>query len=149
MPRRFHIKDAGLPLQPWIAAGDSRLQSYSNGDGSYIHAFAPSDWGYPWHIHNSSVDAVFQLESNHGGQSRIEELPCFRMVERAMAEARVLDRRQHGWIAQLCRRIDEAACFRLVVGGLDNAVALLVSSLQRLQPPVAEAAGVVSEEGNR
>ena len=89
------------------------------------------------------------LDGAHGRGLALDDGQHLGIQIPAMAEARVLDRRQHGWIAQLCRRIDEAACFRLVVGGLDSAVALLVSSLQRLQPPVAEAAGVVSEEGNR
>jgi hypothetical protein len=132
LPRRFHIKDPSLPLLPWIAAHPDRLPRYDNGDGSFIHAFAPSDWGYLWHIRNSPLDVVVLLESNHGGQSRFESLPRYRMVQRAMAEARAIDRRQHGWIGQLCRQFDRAACYRLVVGGLDNAAALLVSNLRQL-----------------
>jgi hypothetical protein len=132
VPRRFRIKDHGLALLPSIAATSDRMPVLDSGDGSRIYAFAPSESGHSWHIRDAPVDAVIFLEPNHGGQSRLVEIPRFQMVQFAMSQARVFDRQDRSWITMLCRQLDRAACYKLVVGDLDNAVALLISKLRGL-----------------
>jgi hypothetical protein len=132
VPRRFRIKDHGLALLPSIAGTSDRMPVLDSGHGSRIYAFAPSESGYSWHIRDASVDAVIFLDPNHGGQSRLVEIPRFQMVQFAMSQARVFDRQDRSWITMLCRQLDRAACYKLVVGDLDNAVALLISKLRGL-----------------
>jgi hypothetical protein len=132
VPRRFRIKDHGLSQLPWLAAAAERMPVFENLDGSRVYAFAPSEAGYPWHIRDASIDAVIFLEPNHGGQSRVVEIAKPQMVQLAMAEARVVDGQDRSWIPMLCRQFDRASCYRLVIGDLDKAVALLISKCRGL-----------------
>ena len=132
LPRRFHIKNFGLGHFPWLASEVHRLPSHDNGDGTSIYSFAPSEWGFPWHIRHAGVDAVFFLDPNHGGRSRIQEIPRHRMMQLAVPQLRLLDRANREWIAPLCRHFDRAFCGRLVLGSLDSAADLLLSKLGEL-----------------
>ena len=132
LPRRFHIKNFGLGHFPWLASEVHRLPSHDNGDGTSIYSFAPSEWGFPWHIRHAGVDAVFFLDPNHGGRSRIQEIPRHRMMQLAVPQLRLLDRANREWIAPLCRYFDRAFCGRLVLGSLDSAADLLLSKLGEL-----------------
>jgi hypothetical protein len=132
LPRRFHIKSLGIGHFPWLGNQLHRLPCHDNGDGTSIYAFAPSDWGFPWHIRNAGVDAVLILDPNHGGQSRIQEIPHHQMIQHAIAHLRPLDRGERSWIPALCRQFDRAFCGRLVLGSLDSAASLLISKLREL-----------------
>jgi hypothetical protein len=132
LPRRFHVKEEGLATLPWVAAQVAKMPRWENGDGSVVYGFAPSEWGHPWHIRHAPLDAVFFLEPNHGGQSRLVEVPRYEMIRLAIDRLRVLDKGQRGWVAEICRQFDAAVCYKLVVGGLDSTVALLLSKLQGL-----------------
>jgi hypothetical protein len=132
LPRRFHIKSFGLDHFPWLAGDIHRLPSHDNGDGTFVYAFAPSDWGFSWHIRHAGIDAVFFLDPNHGGQSRILDMPRHRMMQLAVPQLRLIDRANRGWIAALCRQFDRAYCGRLVLGNLDSAADLLLSKLREL-----------------
>ena len=132
LPRRFHVKSFGLDHFPWLAREIHRLPSHDNGNGTFVYAFAPSDWGFPWHIRHAGIDAVFYLDPNHGGQSRILEMPRHQMMQLAVPQLRLVDRANRGWIAALCRQFDRAYCGRLVLGSLDSAADLLLSKLSEL-----------------
>jgi len=132
LPRRFHIKSFGLGHFPWLTEEIHRLPSHDNGNGTFVYAFAPSDWGFPWHIRHAGIDAVFFLDPNHGGQSRILDMPRHRMMQLAVPQLRLIDRANRGWIAALCRQFDRAYCGRLVLGSLDSAADLLLSKLREL-----------------
>lgn len=132
LPRRFHIKSLGLDHFPWLRDQRHRLPFHDNGDSTSIYAFAPSEWGFPWHIRNAGVDAVFFLDPNHGGQSRIREIPRHRMIQHAITRLRPLERAERSWIPALCRQFDRAFCGQLVLGNLDSAADLLLSKLRDL-----------------
>jgi hypothetical protein len=145
LPRRFNVKEGSLALLPWLAAGLDRIPSFSSGYQARTYSFAPSEWGFPWHLRNAPIDAVFYLDPNHGGQPRISELPRYHMAQLAIGEARIFDQRNRGWIAELCSLLDRAACFRLVVGGLDSTAAMLLKKLRNL--PIV-AGGTIRIEGD-
>jgi hypothetical protein len=138
MPRRFHIKEEGLAALPWVAAQAASMPRWQNSDGTATYGFAPSEWGHPWRIRHGKLDAVFFLEPNHGGQSRLLAMPRYEMVRLAIDRLRVLDREQRAWIAEVCRQFDAAACYKLVVGGLDSTIALLLQKLRGLSADMAD-----------
>jgi len=147
LPRRFHIKSTGIDHFPWLGNQLHRLPRHDNGDGTSIYAFAPSDWGFPWHIRNAGIDAVLILDPNHGGQSRIREIPHHQMIQYAIAHLRPLDQSQRSWLPALCRHFDRAFCGRLVLGSLDSAASLLISKLSDL--PAPGSAGRHSSNGGK
>jgi energy-coupling factor transporter ATP-binding protein EcfA2 len=135
LPRRFHVKSGSLAELPWLEREVGRLPSYDNGNGSFIFAVSPSDLGFAWDIRCGPIDAVFYLESNHGGRPRIEAMPHYRMVERVMSETRLTDRRDRSWLGPLCAMLNGAAAYKLVVGDLDSTARMLIVKLNEAQKP--------------
>ena len=132
LPRRFHLKSGGLHHFPWVADRVDRIPAFDNGDGTAVYAVDPSAWGFAWRIGRGPVDAIYLIEPNHGGQSRVQELPRHRMMQLAMQQLRLIDRANRGCIASLCRHMDRAYCARLTLGSLDSAAEVLLSSLTSL-----------------
>jgi hypothetical protein len=132
-PRRFHVKSESLTELSWPVAGVPRPPFHQNGDGSYIFSVSPSELGFDWEIRCGPVDAVFYLEPNHGGQPRIEALPRYRMVELAIAQTRLPDRKDRSWLGPLCAMLDWASAHTLIVGDLDKTAKLLILKLTELR----------------
>ncbi len=129
VPRNFHVKSPALVHLPWLGELTASLPSYDNGDGTCVYSVAPSRLGRPWRIGCGSVDAVFFLESNHGGHPRIEPLAQYRMVELVMSQLRLGRREDRSWLAPFCALIKEAATCKLVVGDLDRTAKMLINKL--------------------
>jgi hypothetical protein len=129
LPRRFHVKSTSLTELPWLSPGSERQPFCESGPGSYVFAVSPRSLGYDWEIQHGSIDAVFYLEANHGGQPRLEELARYRMVELAMQQLRLPDARDRSWLAPLCAALNRATAHRLIVGRLDKTAELLIRKL--------------------
>jgi hypothetical protein len=129
LPRHFHVKGASLTELPWLKPGAERPQYYDNGNGTYVFAVSPARMGFAWDIGWGPVDAVFYLQSNHGGQPRIEEMPRHRMVQLAMKELRLPHPKDRSWLAPLCAMLNRARAYDLTVGHLDKTARLLLSRL--------------------
>jgi energy-coupling factor transporter ATP-binding protein EcfA2 len=132
MPRRFHVKGRSLAKLPWLEHEAKRLPYFDHGDGTRIFSVAPSELGFAWDIRCGPVDAVFFLESNHDGEPRIEAIPHHRMVELAISEARLIDRRDRRWLGPLCAMLDGAATRKLIVGDLDSTARMLILNLSEM-----------------
>lgn len=132
LPRRFHLKSGGLHHFPWLTDRIDRIPTYDNGDGTAVYAVDPSAWGFAWQIGRGPVDAIYLLEPNHGGQSRVQEIARHRMMQQAMHQLRLIDRANRGCVASLCRHLDRAYCARLTLGSLDSAAESLISNLASL-----------------
>jgi len=136
VPRRFHVKSPSFAELPWLEGEAGRLPSFDNGNGTRIFAVAPSELGFAWDIRCGPVDAVFFLESNHGGQPRIEAIPHYRMVELAISQTRLADQRERSWLRPLCAMLDGAAARKLIVGDLDSTARMLLLSLGEMQKSI-------------
>lgn len=132
LPRRFHLKSGGLHHFPWLADRIERIPAHDNGDGTAVYAVDPSASGFAWQIGRGPVDAIYLLEPNHGGQSRVQEIARHRMMQQAMHQLRLIDRANRGCIASLCRHLDRAYCARLTLGSLDSAAEVLLSNVAAL-----------------
>jgi hypothetical protein len=132
LPRRFHVKSESLTDLPWLEAGVERPPFLENGHGSYVFGVSPAQLGHAWEIRCGPIDAVFYLEPNHGGQPRIEDIPRYRMVELAMSQTRLPDRRDRSWLGPLCAMLDRATAHKLVVGHLDKTAKMLVLKLSEV-----------------
>lgn len=135
LPRRFHVKSASFAELPWLKQESERLPVYDNSDGSFVFAVDPSDLGFAWDIRCGPIDAVFYLESNHGGRPRLETIPHYRMVELAISQTRLTDRRDRRWLGPLCAMLNGATAHKLVVGDLDSTARLLISKLAETRKP--------------
>jgi len=121
-PRRLGIRAGALALVPGLAAVRPAA-----GDGFYL---SPSALGLPWRIATGPVDAVFFLEPNHGGPTRVEACPRYLMVQRVMAESEAPESGGRRWIREVSGMIDRARCRTLHVGSLDGAIATVQGELE-------------------
>ncbi len=123
-PRRFGVRAATIGLIPQLAV----LRAGGAGAGLVTD---PAELGFDWVIEPGPVTAVFYLEPNHGGRTRLAPCPKYLMAQRIMAQSTgpVGEKRQ--WIRDVCDTLDSAWSYTLVLGDLDEAVAGVTGVLRR------------------
>lgn len=121
-PRRFLIKESSLDLLPQVKSIIDSVPYIQADHGSKIYSFAPSDAGFSWKIETGRPNIFFYLESNHGGETRVEKCPKYLMVQKVMPRTFLSNSHDHLKIGQLCRMIDHSDCYILHVGNLNSAI---------------------------
>jgi hypothetical protein len=122
-PRRFLIKESSIDLLPQVESMIDSVPFIQVEDGSKIYSFSPSDAGFSWRIETRRIDKIFFLESNYGGETRVEKCPKYLMVQKVMPRTFLSITHDHLKIRPLCRLIDKSDCHILHVGNLDGAIA--------------------------
>ena len=131
-PRKFHIKEGSMGLLPDMAELFDSLPFNWTTYGQKMYSFTPRDAGCAWKIDEGDIQAVFYLEPNHGGDTRIEECPKYRMVEKIMPMSFLSETADHLKIGELCRMIDSAHCYIIYIGELEGAVSGLQEKMSVL-----------------
>jgi len=129
-PRRFHIKQGSVPLLPEMAGLFETLPWNDTTYGHKMFSFSPKDAGFGWTVDAGRIDALFYLEPNHGGETRIEESPKLGMLEKIMPMTFLSETGDHRKIPALCSMVDGADCYILRNGDLGEAV----EALKKLLP---------------
>lgn len=124
-PRRFHIKQDSVKLLPELEALFDSLPYNRTDYGHKMFSFTPRDAGFGWKIDEGEVCAIFYLQPNHGGQTRVEECPKYLMVQKIMPMTFLSETDDHMKIGELCSIIDRVDCYVLHVGDLKGAVSAL------------------------
>lgn len=121
-PRRFRMKRGVLALVPGLAAVAPALTVAETGAEAAL-LIDPADVNAPWDVRPSAVDAVFYLEPNHGGRSRVR--PCRKhvMASWLMRQSRAPCHGIRRWIEDVSALVENAHCYTLQNGNLDEAVA--------------------------
>jgi hypothetical protein len=83
------------------------------------------------------VAAVFYLEPNHGGPTRLTPCPKYAMAQRIMAQSTGPASGKAQWIRDVCDILGPASSHTLVLGDLDEAVAGVTRVLRDTTPSVA------------
>lgn len=121
-PRRFGIRPPTVELIPQLA----RLAA----GRSWGLALDPSELGFDWRIEPAPVDAVFFLEPNHGGATRLDACPKYVMAERVMSQSSLPAGGARSWIGDVCTMLERADCHVLRFGELGAAVAVIKDALR-------------------
>jgi hypothetical protein len=125
-PRRFGVRPPTVPLIPQLASA----RPGPAGGGLVTD---PAELGFDWVIEAAPAAAVFYLEPNHGGRTRLADCPKYVMVQRVMSQSTGPETGNRQWIRDVCDMLDRAAAFTLTLGDVDEAVAVVKEALQR--PP--------------
>lgn len=129
--RTLRVQQDVLDLLPGAEALVAGLPFVQDALGRVVWSFDPAAAGFPWRIERERVDAVVVVESNPGGRSRLEQRPRHETAQDVVAAigsvpgergAPVGER-----IAAACRLVDACACWRLRLGGLEEAVSRLAT----------------------
>ena len=129
LPRPFHLKAPALRLLPQVAAVADRLPFVMGDAGEKILAFDPTDVGLPWSIRQGRPAAIFFLEPNHAGATRIEPCPKLGMIQSLMTQSMLEGDDAGAWIRSLGTLVRDAECYSLHVGELSTAAQLMRSAL--------------------
>ncbi len=116
-PRRFHIKQAGLKHHPEFAGIIDSLPYVEDDTGfQRVYAVAPTDVGYTWDIDVRSIDHVFFIEANKGGQTASRILPEIELAEMLTSQLTPPTHSRPGWIADIAMLLQHAQCRQIYNG---------------------------------
>lgn len=124
-PRRFHIKQYSVKLLPELKDLFDSLPFNQAKDDQKMYSFSPQDAGFDWKIDEGELRAVFYLEPNHGGETRVLECPKYMMAQRIMPMTFLSESEDYMKIGKICKIIDGVDCYVLHIGDLDEAVSKL------------------------
>lgn len=127
LPRRFVLREGSRQLLPEVALG--RLPTMPSGDG-VIWALDPAEAGFDWEIRSGAIDACVWIEANHGSPSRLLNIGHTELARRVMSRCSAAPAGGRGWLQNVVRVTAEAEPWRLQLGGLADAVALLERSVR-------------------
>ena len=130
-PRKFYVKPGTVGLIPELAGISETLPAVRDARGSPILAFEPGDAGLPWRIETVRPEVVVVIEPAFANESRIDEFPRFRTVERILSQAALPGHRKGEAIQEVCAAVDRCRTFLLRLGPLDAAAAALRDVLGR------------------
>jgi hypothetical protein len=129
LPRPFHVKAPALALLPQLAAIADRLPFVMGDAGEKILAFDPTDVGLPWSIRRGRPAAIFFLEPNHAGTTRLEPCAKLGMIQSLMTQSMLEGDDAAAWIRSLGTLVRDAECYSLHVGDLTTASRVMRSTL--------------------
>lgn len=143
--RRFLVRRHAIEVLDWLEPALATIPWLENRSGEIVHAVDPTDLGMDWQAGRGPVDAVVELEGNHGGSNRLRTSSRWEAV-RALAErAREPGGAPTGsparWMGELCAVVDPARCLHLTVGDPDGAASLLEEALLGAGLPVGAVLG--------
>jgi len=127
-PRRFSIRPPTVGLIPQLAPFAASLDS---DEGSGDIAFDPSDLGFEWSVAPGPVDAVFFLQPDTEGSTRLETCPKYAMAARVMAQSNLPIGGPGPWASDICTMLDRADCYVLYWRDLETSVAAVKDALLR------------------
>ncbi len=137
--RRFLVRRHAVDVLDWLDPVLAATPWLQNRAGETVHTVDPTAFGMDWEAGRGPVDAVVELEGNHGGSNRLRPRSRWEAVRALADRARDPAGGPGGspaqWLGQLCSVVDRAQCLRLTVGDADGAATLLEEALS--QDPAA------------
>jgi hypothetical protein len=115
-PRRFRVRRNAVRLLPQVPAFAAEMQN-----GRDHLALDPSEIGFDWQIEVAPADAVFFLERNHGGTTKLKVCSKVAMAERIMSHSNPPASGPRAWLRDVSQLLECAQSFVLAAGELDAA----------------------------
>ena len=124
-PRRFRVRSSAIPMLRQLLP--LTVRAMVNGG---LMAVDPTELGFAWEIDLAPVDAVFFLEPNHGGETRLESCPKHVMAQRIMGQSNMPAAGARDWVRDVVDTLDRAACHVLRSGDLEASVSAVKRALR-------------------
>jgi len=126
-PRRFHLREPSLAYLPELDPG--KLPCLIGEHDRRLFAFDPAEAGFDWRIDTGRVEAIFFLEQNHGGQTRLVPCPKVEMVQHVVSQSILPAHARGRWIAEVAAVVDQARTYVLYNGEPSESAAMIVGHL--------------------
>ena len=127
-PRKFHVKEGTLNVIQEIAELCKNLTPYIL-DSKKTYFMDPQTAGFEWKIAPMKPDTIFYLEPNHGRESKIYQIPGWQVIQKIIHQVDNFSLQPGQQIKDLCRFVNNASCFVLYSGDLNQAVHIIKESL--------------------
>jgi len=124
-PRRFHVKSGNASLVPEIRPCLERSPGFLVEPSRRLYGFSPAEAGFPWNIVSKTIKAIYFLIPNHEGESRVEECSGLQMMQHMMPMSFFSESRDYLKIQRLCRLSNGIRSYRLHIGDLGTALAII------------------------
>lgn len=129
-PRKMYMRSDCRDLIPSFKRVAEDLPFVSNETDYRIFAFDPLIIDRPWRIRPAKLGAVFYIEPNHGGRSRLRACGKLEMVQRILTQASGPISSSWNWIGDITAAVDQADSFIVDLGDLDSAAIDLKNCLR-------------------
>lgn len=127
-PWRFRVNETSIALLPLLRTVPAVVARNGASARDWWFAVDPTDFGFSWEVAPAPVWAVFYLEPNHGGHSRVIETGKLDMARRLLAQATPPPSNRRGWIGEITGMVDEARTYVVQLGD-PAAAAIAMKSL--------------------
>ena len=131
--RRFMVRRHAIEVLDWLEPALATIPWLENRSGEIVHVVDPTDLGMDWQAGRGPVDAIVELEGNHGGANRLRPSSRWEAVralaERAREPAGAPAASPARWLGELCSVVDPARCLHVTVGDPDGAASLVEEAL--------------------
>ncbi len=97
----------------------------------------PADLGAPWRVAHRPIDAVFFLEVNIGGETRVMPRQSREAIEMLIRDAVAWRASTANWIGPLVSALRGVRYYRLTVGGVAEAARAMTATMANPRPPPA------------
>lgn len=124
-PQRFELREESLGLFPELAALKRFAGAAASPQLSRILMLDPIDFGLRWRIAPARVRAIFNIEPNYGGRTRLLACGKVETVRRILSHCAPPLSGRRDWLAELSMTVDRAETILIEIGDLETAAALL------------------------
>jgi hypothetical protein len=121
-PRRLHVKESSLAVVPSLSAAIRSSPWITDWMGNRIFACLPSLCGARWEITERPIQHLVFVEPNFGGSSLLSPLSREEAFARLLETAFMPPTLRGRAAARLRMLVLQAACWRLQLGNLDQAL---------------------------
>ncbi|MGA2025250.1 MAG: hypothetical protein ABSH23_10885 [Steroidobacteraceae bacterium] len=129
-PRKFYPREISFDLLPGLKDIAPSLPRVYSADGGRRMAVDPLTFNRPWQIARLAVGTIFYLDPNFGGRTSASPSSKVDMARLVMEQCAPPRSGRSDWIGDLCAMVNGASAYRLAVGELGSAVAVVRDCLR-------------------
>lgn len=132
LPFRFALAAESLSMIPELRSVPPSVPSFVNEGDQRMHLFSPADFGFAAPVTWSPIDAVFNLDVNMGGDTRVATARRPEALEQLISDGITWRPTQGDWIGPLAATVGRAMTYRLFYGDVAAAGRLVAATAAAL-----------------
>jgi hypothetical protein len=130
-PRRFHVRERSLAYLPELRPLLADLPTAADSSGERIYGIEPDIAGTAWRIDRGAPDAIFYLESGHGGRTRVRDCAKTEMCRLIMPQCAPKRAGNRALVGEVVRLVSAAATYTLENGHPAASAAAILECLSK------------------
>ena len=129
-PRRFYLKESTLDLLPALRPTLGGRGVFRHPRGPRFYFWDPTDLGRAWRTPADWADAVFYLQPDFGGRSRLEACPKYEMARLLMFQCARRGGDTRDLLRAVTNLVNSCRCYLLTLGEVAHGPELVRRGLE-------------------